>query len=187
MDLEPSAHNWEEDASDPSQNSSSQSSKTIPQTPSSPKKAPATPKRKRKNNSNATKKPHGTAPKRPSPLRQVTTIDSLDPSTPSEDDSPVAMRTPSKRLNPTSEKPTPRAIIKGVAGFDNASPDEIEAPDLTAEELEGLFGESPSKRDSALPVSLSPTSTDLTRTPVKVVSEAADSGFCQERCWGSEK
>lgn len=90
MDFNPFAYDWE-DESTPAHTPKSQSSKEITTT-TSPDKIPlSTPKRKRDDNADDTKDHGGTAPKRPSPLRQVYTFDTLDPSTtPSNDNNDIS-------------------------------------------------------------------------------------------------
>ena len=152
MDFDPFAYDWEDDSiaeqippsdspkespkspvpeddSIAAQNSPPESPKEDPKgsipenVPATPKKILATPKRKRNDVDDT--KDRGTNPKRPSPLRQISTYDALDYPTPRKDDGDADKRTPIKRPDPVSEESTPQTVVKGIAGFNIASPDEI--------------------------------------------------------------
>ena len=205
MDFDPFAYDWEDDSiaeqippsdspkespkspvpeGDPiaEQNSLPESPKEDPKSsipenvPATLKKVPATPKRKRNDVDDT--KDRGTNPKRPSPLRQVSTYDALDYPTPRKDDGDATKRTPMKHPDPASEESTPQTVVKGIAGFNIASPDKLEVVGLPAEELENPFASSASRAKPASTPMFSTTSTGFTSTgftfdPVKKLSSVA--------------
>ena len=181
MDFNPFAFDWEDDSIS-AQIAPSEPTEVSPKTPSSeittpgtPKKVPTSPKRKRNDVDDS--KDRGTAPKRPSPLRQVHTFDALDPSTPRKDAGDAYNTTPNKSPDLASQESTPKTVVKRMAGFNIDTPDRLDVQGLIAEELDNPFSSAPPKAISSPSSIFSTSATGFTSTgfafdPVKRLSTA---------------